>query len=112
MGIKSLAVTSDGEVIPSNNKLKRGLNRLNRVNRNLSRKQKGSNRRARAKQRLAKLHYPRQRKAVPHELSHKLTANYDRIAIEDLNIKGMVKNRKLAQSIGDAGLGMLRQFIE
>src|SRR5699024_4648056 len=70
--------------------------------------------RAIAKQRLAKLHYriAKQRKAVLHKLSHRLTADYDRIAIEDLNVKGMVRNRKLARSIADAGFGMLRQFIE
>jgi putative transposase len=114
LGIKSLAVTSDGQVIPSNNKLKRSLKRLQRMSRHLSRKQKGSNRRARAKRRLAKLHYriANKRKAVLHELSHQLTASYERIAIEDLHIKGMVRNRKLARSIADAGFGMLRQFIE
>ncbi|EDZ65517.1 transposase, IS605 family [Nitrosococcus oceani AFC27] len=113
-GVKSLAVTSDNEVIPSNNKLKKSLKKLKHLSRSLSRKRKGSNRRAIAKQRLAKLHYriAQQRKAVLHELSHSLTANYDRIAIEDLNVKGMVRNRTLARSIADAGFGMLRQLIE
>jgi putative transposase len=113
-GIKSLAATSDGQVFPAHNKLKRRLKKLKRLSRHLSRKKKGANRRAIAKQRLTKLHYriANQRKAVLHELSHHLTAGYDRIALEDLNIKGMVRNRKLARSIVDAGLGMLRQFIE
>jgi putative transposase len=107
-------VTSDSQVFPANNKLKRSLKRLKQLSRNLSKKQKGSNRRAIAKQRLAKRHYriANQRSAVLHELSHKLTASYDRISIEDLNVKGMAQNRKLAQSIADAGFGMLRQFIE
>ncbi|ADE13811.1 transposase, IS605 OrfB family [Nitrosococcus halophilus Nc 4] len=113
-GVKSLAVASDGQVFPANNKLKRSLKKLKRLSRHLSRKKKGSNRRAIAKQRLAKLHYriAKQRSAVLHELSHQLTASYDRIALEDLNVKGMVKNRKLARSIVDAGFAMLRQFIE
>jgi putative transposase len=113
-GVKSLAVTSDGHVFPAHNKLKRSLKKLKRLSRHLSRKQKGSNRRAIAKQRLAKLHYriAYHRRAILHELSDQLAANYDRIAIEDLNVKGMVKNRKLARSIADAGFGMLRQFIE
>ncbi len=113
-GIKSLAVTSDGQVFPANNKLKRGLKELQRLSRHLSGKQKGSNRRAIAKQRLARLHarIARQRKAILHELSHHLTASYDRIALGDLNVKGMTRTRKLARSIADAGFGMLRQFIE
>jgi putative transposase len=48
---------------------------------------------------------------VLHELSHQLTHAYDRIVIEDLNIKGRVKNCKLARAISDAGFGMLRGFI-
>jgi putative transposase len=113
-GIKSLAVTSDGQVFPANNKLKRSIKKLKKLSCHLSRKQKGSNRRAIAKQRLAKLHYriANQRRAVLHSLSHWLTASYDRIAIEDLNIKSMVRNRKLARSIADAGFGLLRQLIE
>lgn len=47
-----------------------------------------------------------------HELSDYLTKNFDVITIEDLNIKGMVKNRKLSRAISDAGFGYLRQMIE
>jgi len=47
-----------------------------------------------------------------HELSDYLTKNFDVITIEDLNVKGMVKNRKLSRSISDAGFGYLRQMIE
>jgi IS605 OrfB family transposase len=41
-----------------------------------------------------------------------VTKNFDRIVIEDLNVKGMIKNRKLSRAISDVGFGMLRQFIE
>ena len=80
----------------------------------MSRKQKGSNRRARAKLKVAKLHFriSNQRQAVLHELSDHLTSHFDQIVIEDLNVKGMVKNHKLARSISDAGFGYLRQQIE
>lgn len=47
-----------------------------------------------------------------HQLSDYLTANFDGIVIEDLNVKGMVKNHKLARSISDAGFGYLRQQIQ
>ncbi|WP_353570828.1 RNA-guided endonuclease TnpB family protein [Candidatus Albibeggiatoa sp. nov. BB20] len=70
--------------------------------------------RAKAKLRVAKLHFriSNQRQAVLHELSDYLTGHFDRIVIEDLNVKGMVKNHKLARSIIDAGFGYLRTQIQ
>ena len=114
MGVKDLAVLSTGEVIPANQKLKASLRKLKKASRNLSRKQNGSNRRARAKLKVAKLHVrvTNQRKAVIHELSDKVTREFKTIVIEDLNVKGMVKNRKLSRAVSDAGFGMLRSAIE
>lgn len=113
-GISSLATLSTGEVVPSNQALKANLRRLKRRNRNLSRKKAGSNRRAKAKLSLAKLHkrIADQRKAVLHETSDMLTRRFDTIVIEDLNVKGMVKNHCLARAISDAGFGTLRSMIE
>jgi putative transposase len=75
---------------------------------------KGSNHRAKAKLKIQKLHFriANQRQALLHELSDYLTKNFDVITIEDLNVKGMVKNRKLSRAISDAGFGYLRQMIE
>ncbi len=113
-GIKSLATLSDGVVFGANQKLKANLKKLKKSQQQLSRKQKGSNRRARAKLKVAKLHFriSNQRQAVLHELSDHLTSHFAQIVIEDLNVKGMVKNHKLAHSISDAGFGYLRQQIE
>jgi len=113
-GIKSLAVTSDGDAFPENNALKRNLKALKRKQRRLSRKQKGSNRRARAKLAVAKLHkrISDQRQAVLHELSDRLTRDHKVVCMENLNVTGMVKNGKLARPISDAGFGMLRRMIE
>ena len=47
-----------------------------------------------------------------HEVSNYLTAKFKLITIENLNVKGMIKNHKLARAISDAGFGMLREFIE
>ncbi len=112
--IKHLAVFSDGTEISANDALKRNLNALKRKQRRLSRKQKGSHRRANAKLAVAKLHkrITDQRQAALHELSNKLTREYKVVCIEDLNVKGMVKNDKLARSISDAGFGTLRRMIE
>lgn len=114
LGISSLATLSTGDVVTANQKLKANLRRLKRRNRNLSRKKAGSNRRAKAKLSLAKLHkrIADQRKAVLHETSDMLTRRFDAIVIEDLNVKGMVKNRCLARAISDAGFGTLRSMIE
>ena len=113
-GIKALAVLSTGEVIPANQRLKKNLKTLRRRQRNLSRKQKGSRRRAKAKLKVARLHQRigNQRQAVLHELSDKLTRTYQVITLEDLNVQGMTKNRRLARAVSDAGLGELRRQIE
>ena len=113
-GIKDLATCSDGQIFAANQKLKHSLKRLAKKQRALSRKTKGSNRYAKARQAVAKLHYriSNQRLAVLHEVSNYLTAKFKLITIENLNVKGMVKNRKLARAISDAGFGMLREFIE
>jgi putative transposase len=113
-GVKELAVLSTGEVIPAKQKLKKNLKTLKPRSRNLSRQQKGSRRRAKAKLRLARLHQriANQRQAVLQELSDKLTRTYRLITLEDLNVRGMVRNRSLARSVSDAGFGELRRQIE
>lgn len=114
LGVKELAVLSDGTKIPANQKLKKGLAKLKKYQRRLSKKVAGSNRRAKAKLKVARIHHriANQRKAVLHNLTDYLTRTYETICIEDLNVKGMVRNRKLARAIYDAGFGMFRQFIE
>ncbi len=114
LGIKALAALSTGEMVPANQKLKKNIKKLRRLSRNLSRKTKGSNRRAKAKLQVAKLHarVSNQRQAVIHELSDKLTRDFKVVVLEDLHVKGMVKNHSLARAVSDAGFGMLRQAIE
>ena len=113
-GVHSLAVMSDGTTIPANQKLKANLRRLAHRQRRLSRKRQGSNRRAKAKLSVARLHkrIADQRQAVLHELSDKLTRTHQVVCIEDLNVRGMLKNRRLARAISDAGFGELRRMIE
>jgi putative transposase len=114
LGVKELAVLSDGTKIPANQELKKGFCKLKKHQRRLSRKTKGSNRRAKAKLKVTRIHrrIANQRKAVLHELTDHLTKTYRTICIEDLNVKGMVKNHCLARAISDAGFGMFRQFLE
>jgi len=99
------------EVYENRNVLK---NKLRKLQRSFSRKVKGSNRYAKVRLKIQKFHFliAKQRSAIVHQLSHYLTKTFDRIVIENLNVKGMIKNRKLNCTIADVGFGMLRQFIE
>lgn len=113
-GIHRLATLSDGTQFPANQKLKANLKRIKRRQRRLIRTQKGSKRREKARLSLAKLHQhvADQRRAVLHEVADRLTRDYKVVCIEDLNVKGMAKNHRLARAVNDAGFGALRTFIE
>jgi putative transposase len=113
-GLTTLATLSDGTKTPSNRKLRDNLRRLKRRQRRMASKQRSSNRRAKAKLSIARLHQriANQRRSVLHELSDALTRSFDTIVIEDLNVRGMVKNHSLALSVSDAGFGTLRTMLE
>ena len=93
--------------------LRRNLKRLRRLNRQLARKQQGSRNRAKARRRLARLHYriSCQRQNHLHQLSSSLAKTKSVIVMEDLHVKGMARNRSLALSISDAGMGELRRQL-
>lgn len=114
LGIKELAVLSDATVFKANQPLKKMLKKLKRLQLKLSRQEKGSNRRKITLKRVQKLHYyvTCKRKTVLHELTDYLTKHYDRIAIEDLDVSGMMKNRKLSRAIGDCSFGGFRRQLE
>jgi putative transposase len=114
VGIKSLAVLSDGTVIGASQPLKKKLKTLAKLQKKLARQKIGSNRRADTKRKIQRLHYfvTEQRKAILHNLTDHLTRNFDRICIEDLNVAGMVKNRKLARAISDVGFGEFSRQLE
>ena len=105
LGITSLATLSDGTKIQAPKPLKNKLKKPRRLNKSLSRKQKGSNNREKVKTKLSRLHYKIAciRKDYLHKLTTNIVKQFDMICIENLNVKGMVKNRKLARSIHDLG---------
>ena len=105
LGITDLAVLSDGTKIQAPKPLKQQLQKLKRLSKQLSRKQKGSNNRAKAKTKLSRLHakISNIRQDFSHKLTTQLVKSYDVICIENLNVKGMVQNRKLSRAISDLG---------
>jgi putative transposase len=114
LGIKALATLSTGEMFEGPKALRTLLMRLRRLSRGLSRKVKGSRNRAKAKLKLAKLHarIANIRRDSLHQLSTSITRRFHTIGLENLNIKGMLRNRHLARAIADMGFFELRRQLE
>ncbi len=114
LGVSALATLSTGEVIPGPKPHKALLDRLRRLSRSLSRKAKGSANRRRAKAKPARLHarIAAIRADALHKLTTDLTRRFHTIGVEDLNVRGMAKNRHLARSIADMGFFEFRRQLE
>lgn len=114
VGLKEFATLSDGSVIKNPKFGKKNKRKIKLSSRKHSRKQKGSKNKEKARIRLAKQHrkIARQRKEFVTQTAVSIAKKYDLISIEDLNIKGMVKNRKLAFSVSDVGIGMFFTALE
>ena len=116
LGIKSLAVCSDGRTFDNPKNLQRSLDRLKLLQKRLSRKQKGSANRNKARIRVARLqeHIANSRKDSLHKITHALThdSQVRTICMEDLNVKGMQRNHHLAQAVGDASFGIFLTLLE
>lgn len=113
VGVKSLVADSEGHIIPNPKHLNTSMRRLAVAQRHLSRCKKGSNRRKKAKRRVARLHerVANQRHDALHKVSRRYVNGYGTIIIEDLNIKGLLRNRSLARAIADASWGTLRWML-
>ena len=107
MGLKDLLVTSEGETFKNSRYTRRYECKLAKAQQHLSRKKKGSRGFENQRLKVARLHekIANSRADYLHKCSISLVRRYDTICIEDLNVKGMVKNRHLSKSITDASWG-------
>ena len=114
VGIKTLAVLSNGQEIENPKWLKSKLKRLKFLQRRASRKKKGSNNRKKANFRVAKLHekITNSRKDYLHKATTKIIRENQAVYVEDLRIKNMQKNHCLAQAISDASWGEFTRQLE
>jgi len=114
LGIKTLAVTSDGIYYENPKALYKAEKKLKRLDRRLSRREKGSNNRKKAKLQRAKAYEKvmRIRRHVLNEITTELAKNKSAIVIEDLNVSGMMQNHHLARAISDVSFSEFRRQLE
>jgi putative transposase len=113
VGLNRLATLSTSEGFENQAFLKTTLKKLRQANKRLHRRVKGSKNREQARRQVARLHYriSCMRDDVLQKLTTRLAACYGIVGIEDLNLKGLLKNRKLARSFSDAALGKLLNLL-
>jgi putative transposase len=114
VGLKVFLITADGLVIANPRHHRKAEKRLAKAQRVVSRRHKGSKRRNKAVNRCARQYQTvkRQRADFHHKVSRQLFQTYDTIYLEDLQVSNLVRNRRLAKSISDAGWAHFRSTLE
>ena len=113
LGVKDFVITSDGEVFENKHFLKKEEKKLKRLQRQLSRKVKGSNNREKQRVKIAKLfeRMTNKKEAYIHFVVNDLLSRYDTIFMEDLNVKGLLKNHHLSKAIQDVGFYKFKEIL-
>ena len=114
LGIKDFVITSEGEVFNNLHFKKNETNKITKLQHQLSRKEKGSNNRNKARIKLAKTYkkISDRKQYYLHKVSNSLINENQIICMENLNVKGMIKNHKIAESILEMNFGEFRRILE
>ena len=113
VGLNRLVTLSTGEGYENQAFLKTALQKLRQANKRLHRRRIGSKNREQARRQVARLHYriTCMRDDVLHKLTTRIADCYGIVGIEDLHLKGLLKNRRLSRSFSDAALGKLLNLL-
>ena len=114
LGVKDFVITSDGEVFKNKHFFKKSENKINKLQRQLSKKVKGSNNRDKVRTKIAKEfeHLANQRIDYIHNVVNSLLRTYDYIFMENLNVQGMLRNHKLAKAIQEVGFYKFKETLK